>query len=231
MSAKTALIIGTGPGISFAFAKKLVEAGYRVAVASRDLAKLTPLAASISAEPFVVDCADTNSIVNLFKNVETFFGTSPEVVLYNTGSAVSGEVGTIDYGAAALSLQVSTLGAFVASQEAGKRMVTKGSGSIFFTGATAGIKGFPKRSVFAMGKFALRGLAQALYKELSPQGIHVCHFVIDGGVRPYPGETLENLPVGSFTAEAIAQSYMLALAQPSGAWSWELELRAKDEKF
>ena len=74
-------------------------------------------------------------------------------------------------------------------------------------------------------------MAQAMYKELSPQGIHVCHFVIDGGVRPYPGETLETLPADVFTADAIATSYMLALAQPKGAWSWEMELRSKDEKF
>ena len=110
-------------------------------------------------------------------------------------------------------------------------MISQGSGAIFLTGATAGVKAFPKKSVFAMGKFAMRGLAQSMYKELSPLGIHVCHFVIDGGVRPWPGETLDSLPEGSFTAEAIASSYMLALAQPKGAWSWEIELRSKDEKF
>jgi NAD(P)-dependent dehydrogenase (short-subunit alcohol dehydrogenase family) len=230
---KTALIIGTGPGISIAFGKKLVEAGYRVAVASRDLVKLTKLAQTIGAEPFQVDCSQAPSIVDLFTAVETAFGGAPEVVLYNAsgGMGTSGECGTIDYAAVSKAMEVTSVGAFVATQEAGKRMIPKGRGCIFLTGATAGVKGFPKRSVFAMGKFALRGMAQAMYKELSPQGIHVCHFIIDGGVRPFLGETLASLPSDAFTAEAVATSYMLALAQPSGAWSWEIELRPKNENF
>jgi NAD(P)-dependent dehydrogenase (short-subunit alcohol dehydrogenase family) len=190
---KSALIIGAGPGISLSFGKKLVDAGYRVAVASRNLEKLLPLAASISAEPFIVDCASNDSIVELFKNVEASFGDAPEVVLYNAGLAnagahVSGDCGTIDYTAAALGVQLTAIGAFVACQEAGKRMIPKKRGAIFFTGATAGIKAFPKRSVFAMSKFALRGLAQGMYKELSPHGIHVCHFIIDGRVITDPGK-------------------------------------------
>jgi NAD(P)-dependent dehydrogenase (short-subunit alcohol dehydrogenase family) len=230
---KAALIVGAGPGISAAFAKSLVADGYRVAIASRDLHKLTALAASIGAEPFIVDCSSADSIVNLFSTVETSFGIAPEVVLYNTGGGLglSGDIGTIDYAAAAAAVNISAIGAFITAHEAGKRMALKSNGAIFFTGATAGIKGNAKRGVFAMGKFALRGLAQSMYKELSPLGIHVCHFVIDGGVRPYPGETRESLPEDCFTAEAIATSYMLALKQPKGAWSWEMELRDKTEKF
>jgi len=145
--------------------------------------------------------------------------------------SLTGDVGTIDYAAATAAIHVTAIGALVTGHEAGKRMAPLGKGAIFFTGATAGIKAFPKRGVFAVGKFGLRALAQSLYKELSPLGIHVVHFVIDGGVRPWKGETLESLPEGSFTADAIAESYFLALQQPKGAWSWEIELRSKDEKF
>jgi NAD(P)-dependent dehydrogenase (short-subunit alcohol dehydrogenase family) len=260
---KLALIIGAGlfyhrsyrfeiflgPGISIQFGKRLAASGYRVAVASRSLEKLTALAQSIGATPFTVDCASTDSVVGLFTDVETQMGGPPDVVLYNTGAGFNngGECGTLSYDKIAESMQISSISAFVAVQEAGKRMIPRGQGAIFLTGATgsfmrhfssisyiccsAGVKAFPEAAVFAMGKFALRGMAQSMYKELSPKGIHVCHFVIDGGIRPYPGERVEDLPRGSFTADVIADSYMLALAQPQGAWSWEIELRGIDETF
>lgn len=104
------------------------------------------------------------------------------VVLYNasSGFATSGGVGTIDYSIVSKDMQISAIGAFVAAQEAGKRMKTNGAGAVFLTGATAGVKAFPKRTSFAMGAFALLALAMSMYKELPPAGIHVCHFIIDG---------------------------------------------------
>lgn len=150
---KTALIIGAGPGISFSFGKKLVETGYRVALASRNQEKLTPLCDSIGATPFFVDCSSSQSVVDLFANFEAHYATSPHVVLYNTsaGRSTAGECGTVDYAAAAADLNVAALNAFVACQEAGKRMIPRGEGAIFLTGATAGVKAFPTRAVFAMG--------------------------------------------------------------------------------
>lgn len=232
MAGKSALIIGAGPGISLAFGKKLAESGYKVCLASRNLEKLQLLATSIGADAVTVDCSSNDSIVALFEAFDKKFGT-PDVVLYNpsAGFAAAGPCGTIDYNQASAAMQITALGAFVTCQEAGKRMALRGSGAIFLSGASAAIKAWPNKSVFAMGKFAQRALAQSMYKELSPKGIHVCHFVLDGGVRPWPGETLETLPEGAFTAEAIAESYMLALKQPKGAWSWEQELRSQDEKF
>lgn len=211
-------------------------------MASRSLEKLAALAETVpgGAEIFQVDCARNESIVSLFQQFDAKFENQPpSVVLYNASYSGGGsyaastvEIGThTDYDDVNRAVQITAVGAFVAGQEAGKRMVPHNNGAIFFTGATAVIKAFPKRGTFALGKFALRGLAQSLYKELSPLGIHVVHFVIDGGVRPYPGETLESLPEDAFTAEAIATSYWLALSQPKGAWSWEIELRSKDEKF
>jgi NAD(P)-dependent dehydrogenase (short-subunit alcohol dehydrogenase family) len=149
----------------------------------------------------------------------------PEVVLFNPSARIRGDLLTLDIETASAAIQTTAIGALVTAQEAARRMLPKGRGSIFFTGATAGVKGFARSSVFAMGKFAVRGLAQSLARELGPQGIHVVHFVIDGGVVQ-GSQALDVL-----SPRAIARSYMAALAQPPGAWSWELELRSHTEPF
>ncbi len=224
MSKRVALIVGAGPGISAAFAASLVAERYAVAVAARDPARLQPLAASLGATPFEVDASQPDSIVRLFDAVDRTLG-APQVVLYNPSARIRGDLLSLDIGAAAAAIQVTAIGALATAQEAARRMLPQGSGSIFFTGATAGLKGFARSSVFAMGKFALRGLAQSLARELGPAGIHVVHFVIDGGV------VQQGTAPGDFTPQAIARSYMAALAQPRGAWSWEIELRSHTEPF
>jgi NAD(P)-dependent dehydrogenase (short-subunit alcohol dehydrogenase family) len=224
MNKPVALIVGAGPGISLAFAESLRQSGYEVGVASRNLEKLRPLAESVGARPFVVDVSSTQSIVELFETVEAGLG-APDVVLFNPSARVRGELLSLDAAAAAAAIQTTAIGALVTAQEAARRMLPRGRGTILFTGATAGVKGFARSSVFAMGKFALRGLAQSLARELGPQGIHVVHFVIDGGVV----QGSEDVEV--FTPRAIAQSYMAAIAQPKGAWSWEVELRSNVEPF
>lgn len=224
MTKPVALIVGAGPGISGAFAAALAAEGYAVALASRNPERLEALASSMGATAFEVDASQPTSIQQLFDNVEHALG-APQVVLYNPSARVRGELLTVDIAAATKAIQTTAIGALVTAQEAARRMLPLGSGSIFFTGATAGVKGFAKSSAFAMGKFALRGLAQSLARELSPAGIHVVHFVIDGSV------TQEGSSPGDFTPNAIVQSYMAALAQPPGAWSWEIELRSQAESF
>ena len=224
MTARIALIVGAGPGISGTFAQSLRSAGYEVALAARDLARLKPLADGMGAHAFAADAARAGSLQQLFADVDDKLG-EPEVVLYNPSARVRGELLSLDPQAVADAVNTTAIGAFVVAQEAARRMLPKGRGAIFFTGATAGVKGFAKSSAFAMGKFALRGLAQSLARELSPAGIHVAHFVIDGGVQPH------GAGAGKLTPEAIAQSYMAVLAQPSGAWSWEIELRSQAEPF
>jgi NAD(P)-dependent dehydrogenase (short-subunit alcohol dehydrogenase family) len=236
---KLALIIGpkiSGRGVSVSFAQMLSKAGYTVALASNDAAKIKPLCDTIGAEPMTVDTYSNRSIVDLFEQFDKKYGgVAPDVVLYSclystsSGYDIKGDCGTIQYEGIGAALQGSAIGAFVAGQEAGKRMIPEGRGSIFFTGMTASIKGAAKRGVFAMGKFAQRGMAQSLYRELSPKGIHVCHFVVDGTVRDLTGD--KETDESTFTPDAIAESYMSALAQPKGAWSWEIEVRHKDEKF
>jgi NAD(P)-dependent dehydrogenase (short-subunit alcohol dehydrogenase family) len=224
MSKGVALIVGAGPGISAAFGEALVTDGYQVALASRDVAKLSPLAMKMNAKAFEADAAAPASLVRLFGEVDRALG-EPEVVLFNPSARIRGDLLTLDIAAASAAIQTTAIGALVTAQEAARRMLPRGRGSIFFTGATAGVKGFARSSVFAMGKFAVRGLAQSLARELGPQGIHVVHFVIDGGVVQ-GSQALDVL-----SPRAIAQSYMAALAQPHGAWSWELELRSYTEPF
>lgn len=224
MTNRVALIVGVGPGISAAFGEALVADGYHVALASRNVERLSPLAKQMNAKAFDVDASSPASVVRLFSEVDAAVG-EPEVVLFNPSARTRGDFLTLDIDAAAAAIQTTAIGALVTAQEAARRMLPKGRGSIFFTGATAGIKGFARSSVFAMGKFAVRGLAQSLARELGPQGIHVVHFVIDGGVV----QGSQDLSV--LSPRAIARSYMAALAQPSGAWSWELELRSHTEPF
>jgi len=219
-----ALVIGAGPGISGAFAAELVRAGYAVALASRDRAKTATLAQSLGARAYAVDASQPEQIVQLFEAVERDLG-GPEVVLYNPSARVRGDLLSLDIRAAQAAIQTTAIGALATAQEAARRMIPKGRGTLFFTGATAGVKGFARSTVFAMGKFALRGLAQSLARELGPAGIHVVHFVIDSAVVPDSGAA------HPFTAASIAKSYMAALAQPPGAWSWEIELRSHVEPF
>lgn len=223
MSNKIALIIGAGPGISLAFAKQLTVSGYTVALASRNLEKLKPLASSIGAQCFQADASSINSIQLLFESVETALG-EPEVVLFNPSARVKGDILSLDPNKVTDAVAITAMGAFVAAQEAAKRMIPKNRGAIFFTGATASVKGFAGSSGFAIGKFAVRGLAQSLARELSPAGIHVAHFVIDGAVKL-------DTDHDAMTADAIAQTYMAILNQPRAAWTWEIEIRSKDEKF
>ena len=218
-----ALVVGAGPGIGGAFASALARRGHRVAVASRDPVKLAPLAASIGARPYACDAARRESVADLFAAVERDLG-APEVVLFNPSARVRGPIAELDAAAVERAVHATAMGAFVVAQEAAKRMLPRGRGALFFTGATASVKGFAQSSPFAMGKFAVRGLAQCLARELGPQGIHVAHFVIDGRVEA--GDDPR-----AFTASNIARSYLAVLDQPPGAWSWEVELRAHGEPF
>jgi NAD(P)-dependent dehydrogenase (short-subunit alcohol dehydrogenase family) len=145
-------------------------------------------------------------------------------VLFNAGTRVKGPLEELDANEVARVLQINAFGGFLVAQQAVRRMLKHGAGKLFFTGATASVKGFAQSSPFAMSKFALRGLAQSLARELGPRGIHVAHFIVDGAVQAQGS-------AGDFTAENIARSYMAILDQPPGAWTWEIELRRQIEPF
>jgi NAD(P)-dependent dehydrogenase (short-subunit alcohol dehydrogenase family) len=230
--AKTALIVGTGSGISASFARALRKDGYKVALAARDAGKLAALAKETDALVIEADATQAESVTKLFAEVDRAFGDIG-VVLYNASYRTRGSFLELDSKEVAKSIEVSAFGGFLVAQEAAKRMVRRGEGAIFFTGASASVKGYAQSAPFAMGKFALRGLAQSMARELQPKGIHVAHFMIDGGVRNAargrPGDA--GSPDALLDPDAIAETYMAVLKQPRSAWSLEVELRPWVEKF
>ena len=155
----------------------------------------------------------------------------PEIVVYNAGARIQGPLASLDPAAVQNAIAITAFGGFLVTQQAAKRMVPLGRGAILLTGATASIKGFAHSASFAMGKFALRGLAQSAARELAPQGIHVAHFIIDGGVRAAHRADPTDRPDSTLDPDAIAQSYVDVLRQPRSAWSHEIELRPWVERF
>ena len=227
---RSALIVGTGPGISASLARQLSNAGLKVAVAARNVDKLAGLVADTGAEAFAVDATDPASVAELFASVEARIGV-PEVVVYNASGRARGAIADLDPEDVRAAVEVSAFGGFLVVQQAAKRLLLLGKGAILLTGATASVKGFAGSSAFAIGKFGLRGLAQSAARELSPKGIHVVHFVIDGGVRSDTRPDPADRPDSTLDPDAIAASYIAALVQPRSAWSWEIELRPWVESF
>ncbi len=230
-SYRRALIIGAGAGLSASLARLFRRQGLEVTLAARSTGDLEPLAAETGARLHACDAADAGQVAALFAALDP---DAPDVVVYNPSARVRGPFVDLDPGAVAQAVAVTALGAFYAGREAARRMLPEGHGAILFTGASAGVKGYPQSAPFAMGKFALRGLAQSMARELHPQGIHIGHFVIDGGIRnparPERVEGAEN-PDSMLDPDAIARSYWHFLEQDRSAWAWEIELRPWVERF
>jgi NAD(P)-dependent dehydrogenase (short-subunit alcohol dehydrogenase family) len=227
---KAALIVGTGAGLSASLARALTREGLQVAVAARNIEKLELLCAETGASAFTVDAADANQVRALFEDVASEIG-APDVVVYNASTRVRGPFVDLAPADVEQAIAVSAFGGFLVAQQAARRMLAQRHGAILFTGASASIKGYPQSAAFAMGKFALRGLAQSLARELAPQGIHVAHFVIDGAIRNPGRSEPPAAPDSMLDPDAIAASYLQILRQPRSAWTWELELRPWVEKF
>ena len=227
----TALIVGAGSGLSASLARLLATEGFRVALASRDTAKLQPLADEVRGMALKCDATEQAQVEQAFSAVEEKWG-APDLVVYNASYRVRGPLVELDPREVERTLAVSAFAGFLVGQAAAKRMLARGSGAVFFTGASASVKGYANSAPFAMGKFALRGLAQSMARELAPKNIHVAHFVIDGGIRA-PGDTraAERAQDGMLLPDEIAKSYLHVYRQHRSAWSWELELRPWTEKF
>ena len=227
---KTALIVGAGRGLSASLARLFASEGLQVGLAARDSAKLAPLCAEIGAKAFACDAVEADQVSRVFSDVETAIG-SPDVVVYNASYRTRGPLIELDPAEVAKSLAVSAFGGFLVAQEAARRMLPKRAGTILFTGASASVKGYAQSAPFAMGKFALRGLAQSMARELSPQGIHVAHVVVDGGIRSARRPDAADHPDATLDPDAIAASYLFLLTQPRSSWTWEIEVRPWVEKF
>ena len=157
---------------------------------------------------------------------------SLDLVVYNASGRARGPIVDLDPAAVEQAVKVTAFGGFLVAQQAARRMVKQGHGTILLTGASAAVKGYPNSSSFAMGKFALRGLAQSLARELQPKNIHVGHIVIDGGIaKESDPRANERGPDGLLDPNAIAETYLALHRQPRSAWAWEIELRPWIENF
>jgi NAD(P)-dependent dehydrogenase (short-subunit alcohol dehydrogenase family) len=227
---KSVLIVGAGRGLSASLTRLLRREGFAVTVAARDTAKLKSLCEETGARAIGCDAQEEAQVARLFDDIDRQ-GNSPDVVVYNASARTRGPLVEIIPADVQRSLQITAYGAFLVAQQAARRMLPKGHGAIFFTGASASVKGYAKSASFAMGKFAVRGLAQSMARELSPQGIHVAHFVIDGAIRPPGHSTDPARPDSMLDPDAIASTYLDILRQPRSAWTWEVELRPWVESF
>ena len=230
MQITSALIVGAGPGLSASLARLLGQGGTRVALAARNAEKLAGLCAETGATAFACDATQPAAVDGLFQAVEATIGM-PDLVVYNASARAPGAITELDPEAVARALAISAYGGFLVGQGAAKRMVPLGRGTILFTGASASVKGYKRSAAFAMGKFALRGLAQSMARELAPQGVHVAHVVIDGGIAAANRQAPADRPDSLLDPDAIAESYLHLALQPRSAWSWEIELRPWVETF
>jgi NAD(P)-dependent dehydrogenase (short-subunit alcohol dehydrogenase family) len=226
----SALIVGAGSGLSASLARAFTKSPIRVALGARTIEDLGALVGEIGAKAFVCDAVKRDDVVKLFDSAAKENG-EPDVVVYNASYRARGPFVELDPAEVEKSMAVSAFGGFLVAQEAARRMLPKGKGAILLTGASASVKGYAQSAPFAMGKFALRGLAQSMARELAPQGIHVAHFVIDGGIRSARRAESADRPESMLDPDAIAASYLHVLMQPRSAWTWELELRPWVEKF
>jgi NAD(P)-dependent dehydrogenase (short-subunit alcohol dehydrogenase family) len=227
---RNALIVGAGPGLSAALARALASDGFNVALAARDIDKLGKLATETRATAFACDATDPGQVEELFSSASSRGGDF-DVVIYNAGARLRGPIEELDPAAVAASITANAFGGFLVAQQAARRMLPRGGGAILFTGASASIKGYPQSAPFAMGKFALRGLAQSMARELAPKGIHVAHVIIDGGIRTPARGRDEDKKDDLLEPTAIAATYLQLIRQPRSAWTWEVELRPWVERF
>ena len=219
------LIVGVGSGLSASLARLCASKSMKIVLAARNIEKLEDLVNETNADAYACDSSNIESVENLFKEMDKKIGT-PNLVIYNPSARIKGGITELDAKKTQDAINVTCFGAFLVAKEAAKRMIKRKSGSIFFTGASAGVKGFANSSVFAMGKFGLRGLAQSLARELHPQNIHIGHFIIDGAIGRKPFGTYETI-----NPDLIAKTYLEFHNQDKSAWSWEIELRTSVEKF
>ena len=230
MDLKTALIVGVGPGLSASLARLFAKHGLQVALAARNTDKLTALAGETAAATFACEATEPEEVAALFDVVIATQGV-PDIVVYNASARARGPITDVEPDAVARAIAVSAFGGFLVAQQAARHMVARGSGAILLTGASASVKGYPQSGAFAMGKFALRGLAQSMARELAPKGVHVAHFVIDGGIRSAVRQNPNDNPDSLLDPDAIAESYWHVATQPRSAWTWEVELRPWVERF
>ena len=227
MNKPLALIVGVGDGLSASLARLLHAEGYRLALAARDTGKIAQLAKATNATQHSCDASKPDQVEQLFSELDGPL----RVAIYNPSARVRGPITELDPEAVRSAIEITAFGAFLVGQRAARLMLEQGEGTILFTGATAGVKGFAHSASFAMGKFAQRGLSHSMSRELHPQNIHVAWVNIDGGIRSSRREEPTDRPDSLLDPDAIAQSYLHLIRQHRSAWSCEIEVRPWQENF
>ncbi len=231
MKTEIALIVGAGAGLSASLARLFASNGMRVALAARNIDKLSALSEDTGALAVPCDTTEPAQVDALFSEVGHKLG-DPTVVVYNAGRRLRGSIETLDPAEVQRAWLATCFGGILVAQQAARRMLAAGSGTILFTGATASVKAFPQSAAFAIGKFGLRALAQSIARELAPKNIHVAHIVIDGGIASSYAKSAEDRGSDRFLdPDAIAREYLHLIRQHRSAWTWELELRPYSESF
>lgn len=231
-----AAVVGVGAGLGAALARRFAT-DYSVALVARDHGKLEEFRSEIEsaggrAIAVPADVSDAGHVHSAFERIRTELG-DVDMLLYNAAMRPFGRLMETKASTFETTWRVSTLGAFLASQEVVPAMLHKGSGTIIFTGATAGVRPFATSAAFGPAKFALRGLAQVMARDLGPQGIHVAYVNVDGGIDMPALRKLwpEAKPEDLLKPAAIAESYWHVAHQDPSAWTHEIDLRPFKEKF
>ncbi len=239
-----ALIVGAGDFIGAAVAKRFARGGFKVCVGRRNFDKLAPLINEIKEDggeaiPFEFDARKEDVTEKVFKEIEYEIGPL-DLVIFNPGGNVYFPISETSSRVFRKVWEMSCFAGFLTGREAAKYMVPRGKGSIFFTGATASIRGSSGYSAFASGKFGLRALSQSMARELGPLNIHVAHLIIDAAVDTAfvrqlfisQGKDPEKLPEDTLMKPlSIAESYWNLFHQTRDGWTHELDLRPFGEKW
>jgi NAD(P)-dependent dehydrogenase (short-subunit alcohol dehydrogenase family) len=233
--AKAALVVGAGDATGGAIARRFAREGYVACVTRRHADKLQPLVQRIEGEggrarAFGTDARKEDETIAMVETIEREVGPI-EVAVFNIGANVNFPIRDTTSRVYFKVWEMACFAGFLMGREAAKAMVPRGRGTILFTGATASVRGRSGYAAFAGAKHALRGLAQSMARELGPQGIHVAHVVIDGGIRSARRPEPADRPDSMLDPDAIAATYLHLLQQPRSAWSWEVEVRPWTESF
>ena len=232
MTQPQALIVGVGDGLSASLARLLHREGYRLILAARNVDKIGTLAGDTGAQVVVCDAARGEDVKRLFGAIDGRL----DVAIYNPSARQRGPLTELDPEAVRHAIEVTAFGAFLVGQAAAQKMEAQVEengqrGTILFTGASAGVKGFPQSAPFAMGKFAQRGLAESMARELHPKGIHVAWINIDGGIRNPGVNEPADRPDSMLDPDAIAANYLNLIRQDRSTWTNELAVRPWVERF
>jgi len=235
--------VGAEQGRGAALCRRFAREGYHVLVAGRTPAKVeqvvrTIVAAGGRAEAVATDVTAEKDVVALFDRAMAADGSGPaDLVVFNAGNNNPHDFRTLSASAFEDSWRVGCFGGFLVGREAARRLAPLGRGTVIFTGASGSLRGRPSFASFAAAKAGLRAVAQAMAREFGPQGLHVAHVVIDGGIdgerinSRFPQRRAERGPNGLLDIDAIAETYWQIHRQHPSAWSHEVDLRPFKEPF